>query len=131
MAIIEVPVFLSAFGAEPVPGTAVVAEQDPGERLVRALAGLGMFWGLALLGLFIPVAHFILVPTFLTAGFVVAVKRAREDNRLIAVRGACPRCSVEQEFKVGGRLTADRTFDCPNCHDQLLLAVGRKRGNPA
>ncbi len=131
MAIIEVPVFLNAFGGEPESGTAVVAEQDPGERLVRALAGLGMFWGLALLGLFIPVAHFILVPTFLTAGLVVAIKRAREDKRLISVRGACPRCSVEQEFKVGGRLTADRTFDCPSCHNHLRLGVGTKPRNAA
>lgn len=47
-----------------------------------------MFWALALGGLFIPVAHFILVPTFVVTGIVVAVKRAREDRRLVLLRGA-------------------------------------------
>ncbi len=124
---ITVPATLTAFGAPPRPVTATIVDQGPGVRLARALAALGLFWGLALVGLFIPVAHFILVPTFLTAGLVAAVLRAREDRRLVQVRGACPRCGVEQEFKAGGRFTSDRRLDCPHCHNTLRLSPNTAR----
>lgn len=117
----QLPVSITAFGASLRPGTATIVEQSPGQRLLRTLSGVGMFWALALGGLFIPVAHFVLVPTFLAAGIAMGVKRAREDRRLLSVHGACPRCGVEQEFRVGGRFFDGRTFGCPRCHNNLRL----------
>ena len=125
----ELPVSLTAFGYPAQRATVVVIEQSSGQRLARALAGLGLFWGLALGGLFIPVAHFVLVPSFLTAGIIVAVKRVREDRRLVLVRGPCPRCAVEQEFKPGGRFVNGRSFGCPRCHGNVSLA-GDAAPNP-
>ena len=122
---VEVPISLTAFGYEPRPATAIVLEQSTAERVGRAFAGLAMFWALALGGLFIPVAHFILVPTFVTAGIILAVKRSREERRLTQVRGACPRCGKAQAFKAGGRFASGRSFDCPACHGMLtVLAPG-------
>jgi hypothetical protein len=115
---------LAAFGFPARPATAVIVEQPPGQRFVRALAGLGLCWALALGGLFIPVAHLILVPTFLIAGIVVAVKRGREDRRLVRVRGTCPRCGVEQAWTPGGRFVNGRSLSCPGCHGNLALALG-------
>ncbi len=109
----QVPVSIRAFGATPQIGTATVVEQTPGQRLLRALAGIGI----------IPVAHFVLVPTFLAAGLVMGAKRAREDRRLLGVHGACPRCGVEQEFRVGGRFFNGRAVDCPGCHNSLRLST--------
>jgi hypothetical protein len=120
----ETQASLTAFGYPPCWVTTVIIEQTPPQRLGRALAGLGMFWALALGGLFIPVAHFILVPTFVVAGVVVAVKRAREDRRLVLIRGACPRCGAAQEFKPGGRFATGRSVDCPKCHGTLTLVTG-------
>jgi hypothetical protein len=120
---VQVAVSLTAFGFAPRPATALVIEQSTGERVGRAFAGLGMFWALALGGLFIPVAHFILVPVFLVAGVVLAVKRSREDRRLAEVRGPCPRCGAEQVFKAGGRFEPGRGFDCPACHGTVALDV--------
>jgi hypothetical protein len=121
---IEVPVALAAFGVPPRRATAMVVEQSAGERVFRTLSGVGSFWALALAGLFIPVAHFVLVPSFLTAGVVVGIRRAREDRRLLGVRGACPRCGVAQEFRVGGRFTEGRAFTCPSCHNYLSVSPG-------
>lgn len=115
----ETPVMLTTFGDTPCDATATIVTQAPGRRVARALTALGTFWGLALGGLFIPVAHFILVPTFVTAGVVMAVLRAREDRRLLRVRGRCPRCGLEQEFAAGGRLTSEVRLDCPHCHSSL------------
>jgi hypothetical protein len=72
---------------------------------------------------FIPVAHFVLVPAFLLAGLGVALRRAREDRRLILLRGACPRCGAAQEFHPGGRFADGRSFDCPKCHGNVTLVV--------
>ena len=115
---------LTAFGHPPCWVTAVVIEQTRSQRFGRALASLGICWALALGGLFIPVAHFILVPTFVVAGIVVAIRRAREDRRLLLLHGACPRCGAAQEFKPGGRFATGRSIDCPKCHGTLTLVTG-------
>ena len=120
---IEIEARLTAFGYEPSAATAVVVEQPPGTRAGRVLGGLGMFWGLALVSVFIPLAHFILVPSFVVAGIVTALLRAREDRRLILLRGSCPRCGAAQEFRPGGRFAGGRSFDCPKCHGNVTLAV--------
>ena len=119
----EVPVTLTAFGATPRDATATVVNQAPRCRLARALTALGTFWGIALVVLFIPVAHFILVPTFVTAGIVMAILRAREDRRLLRVHGACPRCGIEQAFAAGGRLSREVRLDCPHCHNGLRCTL--------
>ena len=77
MTVVDIPATLSAFGAPPVQATATVQNQSPAERLRRTAAGVGLCAGLALVSLFIPVAHFTLVPTFVGAGIAVAVVRAR------------------------------------------------------
>jgi len=123
---VEVPAKLTAFGAPATTVIATVVYRDPGERVVRALGGLGLFWGLAGLGVFIPVAHFILVPTLLCAGVIVGALRAREDRSLVQVRGVCPRCGAEHEFKVGGRVARERTLACPDCHNNLLLMIDER-----
>jgi hypothetical protein len=87
MNVTEIPATLSAFGAPPAAATATVRNQSPSERLWRIAGGVGLCAGLAILSLFIPVAHFILVPTFVAAGIVMAVVRAREDTRLLRVHG--------------------------------------------
>lgn len=120
---VQVAVSLTAFGFAPRPATALVIEQSTGERVARAFAGLGMFWGLALGGLFIPVAHLILVPVFLAAGIILAIKRSREERRLAEVRGPCPRCGAQQTFKASGRFAPGRSLDCPACHGTFAVAV--------
>ena len=126
----ERPASLTAFGFASRQAAAVIVEQAPAQRFLRVLTGLGLFWGLALCGLFIPVAHFVLVPTFVAAGIIVAVRRAREDRRLILVRGACPRCGAEQEFRPGGRFMSGRSIPCPHCHGNLTLVAAPSPSTP-
>ena len=114
---------LGVFGAPPVAATARVMRQRPQRRMRRALAALGICWGGAIPCLFIPLAHFFLVPTLVTTGIVLAVLRSREDVRLLGVHGRCPRCGVEQEFPAGGRLQGQRALDCPHCHNHLTFSA--------
>jgi hypothetical protein len=128
--VVEVSASLTAFGALPTRARAVVVVQGTGRRAARALAGLGACWALALVSVFIPVAHFVLVPSFTVAGIVVAGLRLREDRRLVGVSGTCPRCGTEQEFEAGGRFEDDRTLDCPRCHQLLRLIAGPPSEHP-
>ena len=117
-----VPASLSVFGAEPTEATATVLEQGPGRRAGRALAGLGMFWGAAAAAVFIPVAHWFLVPGLLLCGIAVAALRLREQRRLLGLRGTCPRCRAEADFPASGRFGGERDGVCPRCHARLRLA---------
>ncbi|MBI2525779.1 MAG: zinc ribbon domain-containing protein [Candidatus Rokubacteria bacterium] len=121
--VFTVPASLSAFGAPPRLVTATVLQQSSQRRATRALAALGGFWGLAAVAVFLPVVHFVLVPSFLAAGAITAGLRLREDRRLLSVRGACPRCGVEQEFLAGQRFRREQTLACPRCHDRLTLTA--------
>lgn len=112
---------LVAFGAPPTAATAQVLDQGASRRAARALAGLAACWGAAAVAVFIPVAHFVLVPTFVLSGVGLAVLRLREASRLVGLRGVCPRCGAEQDFEVGGRFDGERPIDCPRCHTRLRL----------
>jgi hypothetical protein len=114
---------LEVFGAPPTRATAVLVSQNPGERLVRALAALGGCWGAAVVSVFFPVAHFFLVPGFLVLGVVLAVVRGRERERLVGLHGLCPRCHREQDFGRGDRQGGQTWVTCPACFNRLRVAI--------
>lgn len=91
------------------------------DRLLRALKMLGILWVLALVTLFIPIAHFVLVPTFLIAGPVVAFKRYAMKSALEKAGGKCPACGQEVTIPLepGDRLPK-RTY-CPACNKPIRL----------
>ncbi len=92
-----------------------------GERMVRAGKILAICWGLALITLFIPIAHFFLVPTFLIAGPVMAFMKYKVETVLEEAHGVCPECSesVDIELDPGDKLPK-RTY-CPACNKPLQL----------
>jgi len=62
------PFLLGGYHGEPTRGTVTVQAFDREQRFRRAVAGLGKWWGIGLLTVLIPVAHFVLVPSFLAYG---------------------------------------------------------------
>src|SRR5437879_6828695 len=62
------PFILSGYSGQPTRGTVTIHEFRREQRARRAFAVLGKWWGVALLCVFIPVAHFVLVPSFLAHG---------------------------------------------------------------
>jgi ribosomal protein S27E len=73
---------------------------------------------------FVPVAHFVLVPVLVVAGVVLAAVRLRERERLVRVHGTCPRCGGEQEFVLGSSLGRQASVDCPGCLNRLVVTTG-------
>src|SRR6266516_2965408 len=59
---------LKGYHGVPTSGTVTIRHFNRDERVRRALAGLGKWWGVAVVSVLIPVAHFVLVPSFLGYG---------------------------------------------------------------
>ena len=92
-------------------------------RLVRSLGILVACWGAAIVSIFIPVAHFFLVPGFLVLGVVLAVARGRERERILRLHGICPRCRREREFIQSGRQGGTLWVSCPGCFNRLSVTI--------
>jgi hypothetical protein len=126
----DVPVELHVFGLPATTGVARVRERDPGERTVRAMKGGGALFGLALLSIFIPIAHFVLVPGFLLAAVVFALKRMREGASIVALSGTCPRCKEERTFDARGPFRPETRTTCPVCSFAIDVEAKAGASNP-
>lgn len=119
----EVAGHLAYHDKPPSPATATIVVFDRPRRLLRAFGGGLTCWGLAILSVFVPLGHFILVPGFLLAGPVVFLIRVAEDVGLREVRGTCPACGTTQRFKDGGRLQQHHPLRCASCGRTITLTL--------
>jgi len=110
--------YLTVFGAPPSPVAIDVVALGIIRRVGRAGLVLFVCWALALVSVFIVLAHFILVPGFLVGGLVLAYLRFRTVRLVTRVHGVCPRCRVEQDFDPP---SWGRTVGCPRCKNQVTL----------
>ena len=115
----DVPVTLHVFGLPDTAGVARVRERDSGDRAVRALQGGGALFGLAVLSVFIPIAHFVLVPGFLVAAGVLALRRLGERTSIVGLTGTCPRCREPRTFDAKGRFRNETRTTCPVCSNAV------------
>jgi hypothetical protein len=128
---VDVPALLTAFGALPRRVTVTVVRPSPGQRIARALKAGGVFWAVAAGCVFLPGLHFVLVPSFLVIGVATGFRHLRDLEIVSRVRGACPRCGLEQEFAAGNRLTPAWSLACPACHNNLTLALDTRDSPPS
>jgi hypothetical protein len=120
---LDVPGRLTIFGAPPTPATLEIEPLGIGRRVTRAAVVLLACWAAAVVAVFIPVAHLVLVPGLAVTGVVLAVLRLRQGERLVAVRGTCPRCQREHTFVVSGSMGRGSTVDCPGCLNRLVVTA--------
>lgn len=112
---------LKGYGPKEAEATLVLDPLVPGRRIGRAVAGFGVCFGAALVSVLIPVAHFILVPGFLVAAFVVFVVRLGVTTLVVAAHGTCPDCAAEQDLDLLGPWKGFREVTCRSCHRPLQL----------
>lgn len=113
------PVALSA-GEKRSVGEVRVQHWERSARLLRAAKRWGALWGLAILSILVPVAHFVLVPGFLIAGPVAALARYRQTSEILGGEGACPACGVSLTIEP----RADRwpfLERCQACHASVWI----------
>ena len=98
------PFILSGYHGQPARGTVTIREFNREQRMRRALAALGQWWGVALACVFIPVAHFVLVPSFLLYGVWQFFQRLGTAE-------------------LAPRWRAPQPVTCKQCHRGLRLAL--------
>jgi len=114
---------LSGYNGKPTRGTVTIHAFDREQRVRRAFVGLGKWWGVALLCVFIPVAHFVLVPSFLAYGLWQFFQRLGTAELATDARGTCPDCGAEQLLDLAPRWRAPQPVTCRQCHRGLRLSV--------
>lgn len=122
---------LHGFAAGPGFGSATLVAYDRAARWRRALLGLGQWWGVALASVLIPVAHFVLVPSFVLFGIYTFAQRVGTAERATAVRGTCPDCGTEQEFEPAARWRTPQSVTCRHCHRGLTLTLPAAERTPS
>lgn len=113
---------LSGYRGPPTRGVVTIHEFNRAERWRRALTGLGTFWGVALLSVFVPVAHFLLVPSFVIYGLWQFFQRLGTAELASDARGTCPDCGKEQMLELAARWSAPQPVTCRYCHRGLRLS---------
>lgn len=93
------------------------------DRLVRAAQGWGICWGAAIVAVFMPLLHFILVPSLLLAGPVVASFRWRETATVLGVRGTCPGCGAAFDASLKMPAKPEIPWRCPACGRPLTFVI--------
>jgi hypothetical protein len=90
------------------------------ERLVRALKSGGLCWIAALVSIFIPLLHFILVPGFLIAGPILVYFIFGQENRVLGGEGVCPFCHAPL-ILASATLNFPISDLCTDCHNSLKI----------
>jgi len=92
------------------------------DRTGRALKVLGVCWLIAGVTVFIPLAHFVLVPGFFVAGPVMALMRYKVDRVADKVAVQCPECGKDVEIKLDAQDWPPMYTYCPECNTGVQLA---------
>jgi hypothetical protein len=114
---------LHFFGFPDTAARVEIARHAHADRLKRAILTLAACWGIAALTVLIPIAHFVLVPSFFILGIVLFARRLGEHATFVGLTGTCPRCQATGPFEISGRAKAKATAQCGSCKNQLSLSI--------
>lgn len=117
----EVAATLAYHGHADAPATLRVRDWSKPERTARAVRALATCWGLAVLAVFLPVLHFVLVPSLLVAGPLAALARLNERATVLGAHGACPACGAAQAFALSGAMRESIALRCESCGRAVSL----------
>lgn len=92
----------------------------PPARLLAAFVALGICWFAAILFVFIPVLHFVLVPLALIGGIVVFITRFNLHLRRRSIELKCPACQAPLPIKAGS-FNFPMKESCGSCRSSLII----------
>lgn len=73
-------------------------EWNDRERLHIAVKTWVLGWGLAVISVFVPIGHFLLVPAFFIGAPFFAKWRYRTTKKVISGKISCPKCQKETDL---------------------------------
>jgi len=80
------------------PGEVYLENWNQKQRTRRALKALGIAWGLAVIGVLIPLVHLILVPSLLIAGPIAAYIVYQNESSVLGGISQCRQCLAPFEI---------------------------------
>lgn len=99
----------------------MIEEWSPRERFRRGLKFLGICWGAAILAIFIPILHFVLVPLLVLAGPAVGYYIYQQERMMRGGQSVCPNCGAALKIEKGpAKWPAEEM--CTACHTMLSIA---------
>jgi hypothetical protein len=105
------------------PATVGVVGHGRRDRVRRAILALAACWGAAIAAVFLPVLHFVLVPSLLVAGPIVAYSRLRQRLTVVDVQGTCPACGADVREPLARGTTNPIEFRCDACRRALNVRL--------
>ena len=105
------------------PATVRVQGHDRRDRVRRALFGFAACWGAAILAVFLPLLHFILVPSLLVAGPLVALSQLKQRVTILDVDGPCPACGAPIREKLNSDARMPMNLRCESCRRALTVRL--------
>lgn len=91
------------------------------ERMLRALKILMVCWLIAGVTVFIPIAHFFLVPGFLIGGPIAAYMRYKSAELPLGIEGVCPVCVEQIKMSVEASESLPMWKYCPACNASIKV----------
>lgn len=90
------------------------------EQMLNAVKKLLMFWGIAVVCVFIPALHFVLVPLFLVLGVYFFIKTIKLTARVTEGETSCPVC--QKTIKIEPTLLSwPLTEICQSCVNTVRI----------
>ena len=111
-------VSLTTYNGRSSTGVIQVGTLSSTGRSWNAAKALGLFWGIAAGTALVPIAHFVLVPTFLIAGPIAAIVAYARERIVIGGSASCPNCAAALAPRRGSA-PAGFTQTCAACRIQV------------
>jgi hypothetical protein len=105
------------------PAVASVRQHGRPDRIRRAALAWAGCWGAAIVAVFLPVLHFVLVPALLVGGPLYAMVMMRERVTVLGAEGDCPACGAAQHPLLKAGASDRMEFRCEGCRRALLLKL--------
>jgi len=106
-------------------GTLYFTAYDSRDRIKRATISWLGCWGLAGITLFIPIAHFFLVPAFFIAGPIIGISKYKQIDAKEKVVGLCPQHKAETSIHLEATDKLPKWTYCPECNASLQLTESK------
>lgn len=121
--IAEIAANWSYDGREPTPAVVRLQRVSKRGRTYAALKALGACWLAGVAAVFLPLLHFILVPSLLLLGPLMFFWKLSEHVTLLAADGPCPACGAAILHRVKLRASERTDVRCESCGRRVELVI--------
>ncbi len=123
----ETPAVFRYPGKDDSPVTVMLRRRNRRDRFVMVAKTWAIAWLAAIAAVFLPVLHFILVPSLLIGGPIYAIAQFQEHTTLMGGGGPCPACGAEVKLTQKRRAEARIAVRCESCGRRIELGIAPEK----